>query len=67
MGFKWIQLQSNMGDGEHWVLISENREIVVDVRFSEHGEHWQNHRLRRKMKHLYEQYFMSVWTRKLTF
>jgi hypothetical protein len=67
MVFKWIQLRSNMGDGEHWVLISEQREIVVDVRFSEQGEHWQNHRLRSKIRRAYEQYFMSVWTRKLTF
>lgn len=68
MSYQWIQQRTRKGEMQKWVLVhKETRVVVLEMWFSAYAEHWENHKLRRKIQMQYELYFQKVWLRTLRF
>lgn len=61
MTFGWVQMHSNKGEAQRWVLIDrKSREMFLTIRLSDRAEHRHNTRLMRRIRMLYEVYYGFV-------
>ena len=62
MSFQWKQLDGNEKELQKWLLVyKDTGQPVLMIGLSRHGETYQNWKLRRNIKSMYERYYRKVW------
>lgn len=68
MWLRWEQVDSYKNNEQVWKLVFKDTGAgVLTIKQSALAEQWDNYRMRKKIKRMYERYFTKVWFENLRF